>query len=65
MPIAIKNDITVLDVKCEIEKKIGKTAHSNITSTCTLRDFIFSLIGQEYPFLQVSEIFLSWPAVSA
>ena len=27
--------------------------------------FIFSPIGQEYPFLQVSEIFLSRPAISA
>ena len=28
-------------------------------------DMFFSPIGQEYPFLQVSEIFLSRPAVSA
>ena len=27
--------------------------------------FYFSPIGQEYPFLQVSEIFLSRPAISA
>ena len=26
--------------------------------------FFFSPIGQEYPFLQMCEIFLSWPAVS-
>ena len=28
-------------------------------------DSTFSPIGQEYPFLQVSEIFLSQPAISA
>ena len=28
-------------------------------------DMFFSPIGQEYPFLQVSEIFLSRPVVSA
>ena len=28
-------------------------------------DKLFSPIGQEYPFLQVSEIFLSRPAISA
>ena len=30
-----------------------------------LSQIIFSRIGQEYPFLQVSEIFLSRPAISA
>ena len=30
-----------------------------------IKDILFSPIGQEYPFIQVSEIFLSQPAVSA
>ena len=34
-------------------------------NACNVYDCFFSPIGQEYPFLQVSEIFLSQPVVSA
>ena len=38
---------------------------NDVIATITANEFLFSPIGQEYPFLQVSEIFQSRPATSA
>ena len=40
-------------------------AYITSRDACVDCDMYFSNIGQEYPFLQVSEIFLSRPAISA
>ena len=51
--------MVILDAFLLVTSSYGSYSHLK------LRYSHFSRIGQEYPFLQVSEIFLSRPAVSA
>ena len=54
-----ENVVTRIGIHTHIETAVRVQAET------AGRERKFSPIGQEYPFLQVSEIFLSWPAVSA
>ena len=61
---------TTILLKCYyhnyFKENIEKNIESRLPELNTLDvPYYFSPIGQEYPFLQVSEIFLSRPAVSA